>query len=123
MQQVFVVMARVCAQLGWKSENVQNNIVKKISFLLLTTTYESSNQPYTSNTLKIRRIFARVFEHTSHTHVITGAAIAVRTDGRRSSGRQISDTLHFSLHIRYLYKFLVASAFLFFNSQTNQTRF
>lgn len=45
------------------------------SFVIHTTTYESSNQPYMSKTLKILCIFVRAFEQTSHVHVNTQAAI------------------------------------------------
>lgn len=48
---------------------------KRIFIALRTTTYESNNHPYTSNTLKIRCILVRAFEHASHVHVAAEAAM------------------------------------------------
>lgn len=47
--------------------------------ILRTTTYESNNQPYMFNTLKIRWIVTRAFEQASQMHVSTSAAIFVTT--------------------------------------------
>ena len=50
---------------------------KGIIIELRTTTYESNNQPYVSNTLKILSSVTRAFKQVLHVHVTTGAAIVV----------------------------------------------